>query len=402
MKIIILIQPIQYKYIVYLIMKPLVIILSQTRAHELTFDNFKKNVIDEIDADLCICIGAKANYDYENPYYKLAKYRFIYDESNDPVFFNALDFAFSNTKTDKYEKYENTNVIANNIITENMILIGEYENLDNFDFNEQKENELVYYHSDYTDKNLAKKLYAINNSDRSNFNRDNNITTFKKKLHYSEFTNIKNRIAFENNDPNTFSDFSISTFIHVFFLWFFQYNLLTSDILENYDKFIITRSDYIYTLPHPKMHLLSDNYVWIPDGEHYDGMCDRHVILPKKFLIKYVNILESFFRKSNEYYNDLSKIKDYCMEKILKYHLEKNNIIKDIRYIPYIFYTVRNPNGEVRWRQGKFIPKLGYNIKYMTEYKQATNYQKGVKNNNIDNFYYIMINRINKLKKLSI
>jgi hypothetical protein len=29
-------------------MKTIVIILSETRAHELTFDNFKKNVIDEL------------------------------------------------------------------------------------------------------------------------------------------------------------------------------------------------------------------------------------------------------------------------------------------------------------------------------------------------------------------
>jgi len=32
--------------------KTLVIVLSETRAHELTFDNFKKNVIDELNADL--------------------------------------------------------------------------------------------------------------------------------------------------------------------------------------------------------------------------------------------------------------------------------------------------------------------------------------------------------------
>ena len=47
--------------------KTLVIILSETRAHELTFDNFKKNVIDELNADLCLCIGIKPDYDYNNP-----------------------------------------------------------------------------------------------------------------------------------------------------------------------------------------------------------------------------------------------------------------------------------------------------------------------------------------------
>ena len=57
----------------------LVIILSETRAHELTFTNFKKNVIDELNADLCLCIGFNSNYNYDNPFYKLAKYKFLYD-----------------------------------------------------------------------------------------------------------------------------------------------------------------------------------------------------------------------------------------------------------------------------------------------------------------------------------
>ena len=36
--------------------KTLVIILGQTREYEKTFNNFKKNVIDELNADLCLCM----------------------------------------------------------------------------------------------------------------------------------------------------------------------------------------------------------------------------------------------------------------------------------------------------------------------------------------------------------
>ena len=56
------------------------IVLSETRASELSFDSFKKNVIDELNADLCLCIGIKKDYDYNNPFYKLSKYNFTYDE----------------------------------------------------------------------------------------------------------------------------------------------------------------------------------------------------------------------------------------------------------------------------------------------------------------------------------
>jgi hypothetical protein len=77
--------------------KTLVVILSQTRAHELTFDSFKQNVIDELDADLCVCIGVKNDYDYGNPYYTLAKYRFLYNEEDDPGFVKSVKYSYEKT-----------------------------------------------------------------------------------------------------------------------------------------------------------------------------------------------------------------------------------------------------------------------------------------------------------------
>jgi len=73
--------------------KTLVIILAETRAEELTFSNFKENVIDTLEADLCVCIGIKPEYDIENPFYRLAKYRFTYPEPDD--YGDAFDYAYS-------------------------------------------------------------------------------------------------------------------------------------------------------------------------------------------------------------------------------------------------------------------------------------------------------------------
>ena len=79
--------------------KTLVIILSETRASELTFDNIKKNVIDELNADLCVCIGVKPDYDYKNPFYNLAKYKFLYNEPED--FGDAFEYAYNIIIKDK-------------------------------------------------------------------------------------------------------------------------------------------------------------------------------------------------------------------------------------------------------------------------------------------------------------
>ena len=86
--------------------KTLVIILSETRASELSFDSFKKNVIDDLSADLCVCIGVKPDYNYDNPYYLLAKYKFTYDEPDD--YGDALEYAYNIISESKPE-YESLN-----------------------------------------------------------------------------------------------------------------------------------------------------------------------------------------------------------------------------------------------------------------------------------------------------
>lgn len=265
--------------------KTLVIILSETRAHELTFENFKKNVIDELNADLCLCIGVKPDYDYENPFYKLAKYRFLYDEDNDKSFAKSVEYSYQETPNKP-----------------------EYEN------------------------GIPAK-------------------------HYKEFLKLKWRFGFdniENDDPEHFSNFIISTYIHVFFLWFLQKNMRDADLISKYDRFLILRSDYMYALPFPKMEILDERYVWIPDWEDYGGLCDRSVVLSRCHFEKYIRILECFYKKSNHYYSIIENSYYWNMERVLRAHLEEEELFWSVRRYPYISYAVRNVNGPTRWSEGVF------------------------------------------------
>ena len=62
----------------------LVIILSELDTFKTSFNNLKKNIINELDADLCLCIEKSYNEDdnYNNPFHNLAKYEFLYNEEN--------------------------------------------------------------------------------------------------------------------------------------------------------------------------------------------------------------------------------------------------------------------------------------------------------------------------------
>jgi hypothetical protein len=274
-------------------MKTLVIILSETRAHELTFDNFKKNVLDELDADLCVCIGIKPEYDYENPFYKTAKYKFVYNEPDD--------------YGDAYEE-------------------------------------------------AYKELSPLNREENP--------------LHWREFLKIKDQflggIKGENQHPG-------SAGILIFFRWFLLKKLMEKDLLRKYDRFIVTRSDYMYQLPHPPLEILDEKSIWVPDEEHYGGYTDRHAILTRDNITSYLNILNNFVLKSNDYYNKL-KDHEWNLERIIKFNLEEEK--QNVREFPYVMYAVRSKETGTRWSEGDYSKDLGYYIKYKTEFDASSKYKK--------------------------
>jgi len=298
--------------------KTLVIILSETRAHELTFDSFKTNVLDELNADLCLCIGIKDDYDYSNLFFKYAKYKFLYNELED--YTEAFDYASN---------------------------------------------------------------YIINENEENNENN----------LNWREFLNIKDQ--FLGGIKSNYNQHEGSGGISIFFRWFLLKNLKENNLINEYERFIITRSDFIYQLPHPQVLKMNENNIWIPDEEYYGGYTDRHVILSKKTIESYLNILNNMVIKSNDYYNKMKNYDNWNIERLLKFNLEENNVNYLVKEMPYIMYSVRNINGTTRWSKGDYNENLGYYIKYHNEYNKSNHYKNLYINNynsNKENFYNNLYN----------
>ena len=53
----------------------LVCLLASTRANLLTFPSFKRQVLDELNGDLALALAIDEKYDYANPFWQHAKYR---------------------------------------------------------------------------------------------------------------------------------------------------------------------------------------------------------------------------------------------------------------------------------------------------------------------------------------
>lgn len=290
--------------------KTLIIILSETRASELTFENFKQNVYDQLNADLCVCIGVKPDYNYDDPYYKLAKHHFTYKEPTD--YGDAFEYAYQ----------------------------------------------------DYIKE-----------------------TGKTPEIHWREFLKIKDQFLGGIKDPQ--EQHPGSAGILIFFRWFLLKKLKESNLLNQYDRFIITRSDYIYQVPHPDVDKMNKTNIWIPDGEQYGGYTDRHVILSKSNIESHLNILNNMFEKSRDYYQKMQSKNDWNLEQVIKFNLEQNGVIDKVREFPYVMYAVRSKNGSTRWSQGEYNDELGYFIKYKSEFDKSNQYKEKYieQGENTDIFY---------------
>jgi hypothetical protein len=371
--------------------KTLVIVLSETRVSELTFNNFKKNVIDELNADLCVCIGVKPDYDYNNPFYQLAKYKFTYNEPDD--FGDAFEYAYNILCKDrpKYECLENINPLYGKIqqpyqSTENITYYGNQENITNFnDFNDD---EIIIHTKDFPDDLWKNQVFGIKNSKNDNFVSQENVITYKKPLYWREFLKVKNQFLGGIKDDH--NQHPGSAGILIFFRWFLLKNLIDNDLIQKYDRFVITRSDFIYQLPHPTVELMNQNCIWIPDCEGYGGYTDRHVVLSKKNIESYLNIFNNFVLKSNNYFMKMKIRCEWNLEQLIKFHLEQNNVLHLVKEFPYVMYSVRSINGATRWSQGKYSNELGYYIKYQSEFDKSSYYKNEFeKSGLIDEFYKV-------------
>lgn len=278
-------------------MKTLVVILAQTRAHELTFNNIKANLIDVLDADVCVCIGVDKTYDTSNPFYQMAKYRFTYDE---PEEYGALF--------------------------------------------EEAYKEIV-----------AKEVCE------------------QPQIHWREYLKLKDQ--FMGGVKDAHHQHPGSAGILIYARWFLLKCLKQHGLLDVYDRFVITRSDYIYELPHPSLSLLHASYIWIPDEEMYGGFTDRHVVLSKNQVVPYLNIFTNMVTKSQTFFTTMIKYNAWNLEQLIYFNLMSQNLIERVRFFPYVMYTVRGVNGATRWASGKYSPHHGYFIKYVSEYMKAHYYK---------------------------
>ena len=263
-------------------MKILTIILAQTRSHELTWENFKTNVLDHLESDLALCVGettgpSDQDQGDQDPFFKHAKYTWTYPEQDDW----ADAFNYMSGGNDNWR-----------------ILL-----------------------------NLENQLFG----------------------------GIKN------------SGHDGSAGILLFFRWFLREKLIETGVIDEYDIFILTRSDYYYDSPHP--NISSSDFIWLPEGESYGGLSDRHMVIPRKYILQALNVTERMMRVPGNLYESMKNHHDWNLEKYLAFHFVLEQLYEHVKYFPRIMYAVRSHTASTRWSEGYFEPEVNMLVKYQSEYQ---------------------------------
>jgi hypothetical protein len=277
--------------------KTLVCVISQTREYDIVWDKFKQNILDVLNADLALCISVDDNYDYNNPFWQTAKFKWT---------------------THEYD---------------NWIDAFEYARLTEF--------------PEHTDrwKNL---LY--NNDSQANW------------------------LSPINNAPGAGA-------ILIFFRWLLLHHLRNDKVLDQYDRFVITRSDFMYLCPHPPMELMDPKYVWVPDGEYHGGVTDRYAVLSRQNVEGYLSILKHIITNPDLMYQRVMMHTFKNLEAAVKNTLdiEFGETTRYLGNFPYFMYSVRSKDTSTRWAPGYWNEQLGYYVKYPDELYMAEYYSEIIK-----------------------
>ena len=138
------------------------------------------------------------------------------------------------------------------------------------------------------------------------------------------------------------------------------------DIINNYKYIIYGRFDQYYTEKHPNFH---GGNIWIPNGEDYFGINDRHAVVNVKFISEYLNICNFINSLDTQQLQE----KYLNCETIYKMHLESFTSKDEIIRIKRFQFTSATKKDFTRWRVPEYSLIFDKNlmIKYPDEFLES-------------------------------
>src|SRR5262249_7475880 len=170
--------------------------------------------------------------------------------------------------------------------------------------------------------------------------------------------------------------------------WFMLNNVQAQRLIEIYDRFVVTRSDFYYFCPHPPLDCLDARYVWIPDGADWGGLCDRHLVVSSADLVPSCNLIDDMLLRPQQLHAAMIGKSNWNIEKFILQHFTRNGLITKVKRFPYIMFLVRVPEDPTAWSTGKFVSHVGMAVKYLDELREAERYRELIQSNDDWRLYF--------------
>ena len=134
--------------------------------------------------------------------------------------------------------------------------------------------------------------------------------------------------------------------------WLLSKKLQELDMLQHYDRFVITRADHCYRCAHD-LSQLNDNHLWVPAGEDYGGITDRHLVVSSQHILSALHILPPVVQHPENYTKLLARRRSNP-ERLLWRRWVEQGLAKSVRRFNRMFFTCGDdPAGRdtSRWTQ---------------------------------------------------
>lgn len=153
--------------------------------------------------------------------------------------------------------------------------------------------------------------------------------------------------------------------------WLIEY-IERLNLTDHYDRFVLTRSDHYYTCSHP-LSILDARYLWVPSGEDYGGVTDRHWVMNRHHLIPALRVLSNLIFHHERLFATKLVINPELL--IRSTWIMESLYPHQVRRFPRMMYTgfVAGVDG-TRWKNQKEKwgrSEHGVHIKYISEHTFA-------------------------------
>ena len=165
--------------------------------------------------------------------------------------------------------------------------------------------------------------------------------------------------------------------------WFVSKVLKAHDFYRQYDRFVITRTDYFYSC-YLGLGRLDRDKIWVPHGEDWlGGLCDRWYLCDQKHILASLDLLPELLKNPRRYTSNQGFLRANP-EWYLRRRWEKEGFAESgeegtVQRFPRKMFIARTEGDSSRWNAAAWLsekdtetiygPSVHY--KYATEYGEA-------------------------------